>query len=155
MQHPVEWDYRDKSLSRNISHINRQQRRYKALGFFVACWLNLALQPCAMAFEGPRDSSDDSVTMSATHAQHADMDHEVPCSDAAADCMLADTVNHDARNGQESSRQPADILVAITVSTEPVAVHKDSRHDPRFPRYSVLQPGGPPDLHVLYCVYLD
>jgi hypothetical protein len=143
---------RDVPLNRMVRRSKRrQQRRFKALGLFIAVWLNLALQPCAMALEIQQERS--SAAAAQAH-DHGSMDQEAPC-DAAASCMLADELNHDARNGQVKFKQVPAILVAMPAPDEPVAADRSAGHGPWVGRHASPYPGAPPDLNDLYCVYLD
>jgi hypothetical protein len=69
--------------------------------------------------------------------------------------MLADELNHDARNGQVKFKQVPAILVAMPAPDEPVAADRSAGHGPWVGRHASPYPGAPPDLNDLYCVYLD
>ena len=139
------------------NNVQRQSWGRRALGLFAAVWLNLALQPCAMAYEVD-DHDCPHCPPAATHDhgdRHDGMDHEMPCADGAADCAIDPDWSHDARGGKSKLKDaPADTPVAIVLvelASEPIS---DGSTLPPS-RCSTLQAGAPPPLHVLYCVYLD
>ena len=131
-------------------------RGFRALGLFVAVWLNLALAPCAMAYEAAQDHDCPHCPpeeMQGHHDMHAGMQDEMPCADELADCLIEDEVNHDGRAGQ------------LKVGDAPVAFVFDSLDDSlptapadgatAPPRYASIHPGAPPPTHLLNCVFLD
>jgi len=139
---------------------NRHERRSwgrSALGLFVAVWLNLALQPCAMAMEAEDDHHCPhcpTEEMQGHHGMHAGMDAEAPCADGLSDCSLDGDISHDTRSGSIKFKDGrADVPVAIT-ATEFVAYAQAPPRE-RPPPLAIAQPGATRPLHVLYCVYLD
>ena len=151
-------------MSHFVSNRQRQSRGRRALGLFVALWLNLALQPCAMAYEA--DEHDCAHCPPAeTHAhgdrhqgmagEHHEMDHEASCADGMADCMIDAEWSHDPRGTKSKPGDtPTDSYGAL-VATD-VETHGDS-HASANPehRHSRTRAGAPLPLHVLFCVYLD
>lgn len=143
----------------HLASIRQKQQTWgrRALGLFVAVWLNLALQPCAMAFE----FADDSDCLNCPPAQmheHGDMrgnmDQKMPCADSMADCAIVDDLNVDARGDQLKLKDaPADTPLAIAPHelTLPFQQPVDAK---LHPRYASVHAGAPPPLNVLYCVYL-
>lgn len=137
-----------------------QPRSLRALGLFVAVWLNLALQPCAMAL-AEQDEPDcphcpPSQMQAHEHgAAHGAMERDVPCADGAGDCAVVDSINHDGRSGQPNLKAPgADLPIAVTTDVPAIMPLRPSRSTSSpEPLYHVT--GSPPPLHVLYCVYLD
>jgi len=137
-------------LSYLASIRNRQQPwGRRALGLFAAVWLNLALQPCAMAY-----ALDSPAQMPGHSGMHASMDHEMPCADVMTDCAIVDDINHDGRSAEFKLKDaPVDVVIAI-------APHELSRSfgqvasDRSPPRYASVHAGAPPPLNILYCVYL-
>jgi len=138
---------------------NRMRQQYwgrRALGLFVAVWLNLAVQPCAMAYEA-EDHDCPHCPPAATHEHgdmHGSMDANMPCADGASDCNIDDHWNHDSRGSQSKLKDaPADSLIAVAPHELDVATHR--RHETSAPsRDSAVQAGAPPPLYVLNCVYL-
>lgn len=135
-------------------------RAHHAFGVFVVMWLNLVLQPCAMAFSG--DPKPDCPDCPPAHSQHdghemasMDMaDQGMPCAGSSANCGVLDHLNYDGRNAQLKVKDaPDDSPVAVlpfanlTTDTKP-ARHAYLRPIQRHP------PGPPPALNKLYCVYL-
>lgn len=138
----------------------RQGRGRAAFGLFAAVWLNLALQPCAMAWDA-RDEQHcpncPPAEMQDHHGMHAGMaaakSAGMPCADGLADCMLDQHANHDGRGAQP---QPKDTPVASAAPPLAVAVLALPRGDDApAPRYASVHPGAPPPLHLLNCVFLD
>jgi len=146
-------------LSR-LASIRQQQHPLgrRILGLFVAVWLNLALQPCAMAVEADADHDCPHCPPAETHehgAMHGGMDPDMPCADAAADCAFADDWNHDGRSGQFKLKDaPVELPIAIAPHELSVPFRQATSATLR-PRYASVHAGAPPPLHVLYCVYLD
>ena len=137
-----------------------QSRNLRAFGLFVAVWLNLALQPCAMAF-AELDEPDcphcpPSQMQAHEHgAAHAAMERDAPCADGVADCAVVDSINHDRRGNQPKLEFPgADLPVVIGADNAGDAALRPSRRI-SFPEPLYYITGSPPPLHVLYCVYLD
>lgn len=144
-------------MSHFVNSRQRQSWGRRALGLFAAVWLNLALQPCAMAYEVD-DHDCPHCPPAGTHdhgGQHDGMGQEMPCADGAADCAIDPDWSHDARGAKSKLKDaPTDSPVAvIPLELAATPVH-DCGAQPRS-RYSSLRAGAPPPLHVLYCVYLD
>jgi len=146
----------DKYLSQ-LARIRHQQQSIgrRALGLFVAVWLNLALQPCAMAFEAAAGCPDCPPAKMQHHdGMHGNMEREMPCADAVADCMLDADWSHDGRSGTAKLKDaPAATLVAIIPHELSLSFHNPGNAALR-PRYASAHTGAPPPLHVLNCVYL-
>jgi hypothetical protein len=134
---------------------------------FVVAWLNLALQPCAMAFDGPAEPdcprcppSDSPEVAHHDMAGHDMAGHEMasgdmPCLTVAADCSLDDELNYDGRAVKlELKDLPNDLPIAIhpAIALAPSmrAAEYVGRHRTRSPPRGSSTP-----LNVLYCVYLD
>lgn len=142
----------------------RQQRRSwgrSALGLFAAVWLNLALQPCAMAYEVEKDHNCPHCPPSEMqgqhdmHDMHEGMDAEMPCADGLSDCSLDPDFNHDGRGGQTQLKDiKGDSPVFVGPMDLVASFDKVLRERPP-PRFETAHSGAPPPLHVLYCVYLD
>ena len=146
------------------SRLNIRQRQTPwarhALGVFVVMWLNLILQPCAMAFGGGPDQ--DCPNCPPAHSQHdghemASMkmaDHGVPCAGSIADCGGLEDLNFDGRNAQLKVKDaPHDSPVAVSPFADITTDIKPARH--AYLRPIQRHPPGPPKtLNKLYCVYL-
>ncbi|MCH7854929.1 MAG: hypothetical protein IIB76_11435 [Proteobacteria bacterium] len=130
------------------------------LGLFIVVWLNMALQPCAMAFggAGDHDCTHCPPTHSGELAAHSahDMEHAAPvtapCETSASQCALVDDFNYDGRSAKVKDA-PSDVPVAIVPSSSGILTES------RSIRYSVLGersclPSSLLPLNVLYCVYL-
>lgn len=136
------------------------------LSVFVVAWLNLAMQPCAMAL-GDRDehdcarcppAHDAGQSDHAMHGSHMAAEEaaavEMPCAIAATDCSLLDELNHDGRVVKLDVNNPADYaLVGIAPPIDPELDLRPAEnlgwHSGRSPPPSSSVP-----LNVYYCVYL-
>jgi hypothetical protein len=148
----------DKHLSQ-LARIRHKQQNFgrRALGLFVAVWLNLALQPCAMAYDVEADADcPDCPPAGMQHhdGMHSDMGRDMPCADADTDCMLDADWNHDGRSGQSKLKdaQP-DVPIAIAAHERALPFSRRA-NTTLYPRYASVYAGAPPPLHVLHCVYL-
>ena len=146
----------------HLSHLasirqQQQSRGRRALGLFVAVWLNLALQPCAMAFavEDDNDCLHCPPVQSVEHGgMHGAMDHDMPCADGLSDCAIAGDLNHDGRGGQFKLKDaPANLVIAIASDELSLSFGQVVSERPP-PRYASVHAGAPPPLNILYCVYL-
>jgi hypothetical protein len=146
-------------LSRTLD--NRQlhgSRGLRAFGLFVAVWLNLALAPCAMAYEAARDHDCPDCPPAESHAHHDMHDApeataSMPCADELSDCMIEDDAANDGRQGQLKTGDDHPTFVVPfagqpTVLSQPVTTVA-------VPRYASIHPGAPPPIHLLNCVFLD
>jgi len=134
----------------------RQTWSRRALGLFAAVWLNLAVQPCAMAYESD-DHDCPHCPPAQTHEHgdmHGGMDQKMPCADGAADCTIEEDWSHDARGAKSKLKDvPAEIPVAIAPQELNVQLYRPAG-TAGPPGCSLAQAGASPPLHVLYCVYL-
>jgi hypothetical protein len=129
------------------------------LGLFVVVWLNMALQPCAMAFGGTSNHGRthcppaQTEEISAQNASESDPGVS-PCETSAVQCALVDDFNYDGRVVKVKVKgEPSDQLLAIT---EPIPVVAPERSASTIIHvdYTSIVSGDPPPLNVLYCVYL-
>ena len=143
----------------HLASIRQQQQSWgrRALGLFVAVWLNLALQPCAMAYQV--DDDHDCLKCPPMQTQeragmHGDMDHEMPCADSLDDCFVDEDLNHDGRGGQIKLKDLSnDIPLLVAECGSLLRFQHPSNATPQA-RYALLHPGSPPPLYVLHCIYL-
>ena len=144
----------------HMSH-NRQwrgTRGIRAFGLFVAVWLNLALAPCAMAYEAAQDHDCPNCPPAESHGHHDMHDgHEaaasMPCADGLSDCMIEDDVTNDGRQGQVKTGDDQPALGAPFAGPPQLRVQVVTVT--AVPRYASIQPGAPPPIHLLNCVFLD
>lgn len=143
----------------HLASIRQKQQTWsrRALGLFAAVWLNLALQPCAMAYEladDPDCPNCPPTQMQSHDDMHGSIDHEMPCADGMADCAIVEDLNVDARGDQLKLKDaPADTPLAI--APHELALPFQQPVDATLrPRYASVHAGAPPPLHVLHCVYL-
>lgn len=147
-------------IQKHKSVQKRLPRGFPAFGVFIAVWLNLALQPCAMAIEIAEDHDCPRCPPAQVHEHdhggtHHRMDDVAPCVEATPACPIIQDLNHDGRSGQVKLKDiPADAFAAaaVTAPTHPNAVLAQISLRPRF---AALHAGASPPLHVLHCVYLD
>ena len=143
----------------HLARIRQQQQSWgrRALGLFVAVWMKLALQPCAMAFELAADPDClhcPPEQMQEHGGMHGGMDHEMPCADGMSDCAIIEDLNVDARGDQTKLKDaPGDAAIAI-LPHEFVAPFPPPADATLLPRFASARSGAPPPLHVLHCVYL-
>jgi len=127
------------------------------LGVVLVAWLNLALQPCAMAFEAGQDH--DCPHCPPTQSHHDDghdmATYDSPCATSASDCDVLDDWTN---NGRKTEVQLKDIPKDLPSSVAPAdpIVRVDQRAELTAVCLSMNRPpGASPPLHKLYCVYLD
>ena len=136
----------------------RGTRVLRAFGLFVAVWLNLALAPCAMAYEALQDHDCPNCPPVESHGHHDmhdghDATVEMPCADGLSDCMIDGDVIHDARPGQLKAGDDCPTII-VHVACEP-RVRAPVITAIAVPRYAAIHPGAPPPIHLLNCVFLD
>jgi len=124
----------------------------RMLSVFVLCWLNLAITPCAMAFEVADDCPHCPPAAEQEMAHHSQ--HEsaatVECESMQAECCDLEAAAVDNRVGKYESQDDAS-AVAIHVEWPSLHTLSMARHETRPP-----DPGNySPPLHKLFCVYLD
>lgn len=134
----------------------------RALGLFVVVWLNIALQPCAMAFSTESEPDCIHCPPAQTHHdvgnnQHAGHDMGSPhasCLGDAAGCSVLDEIQFDARTSDVKLK---DLPNEIPLGLAPVdlTLHASLQYAsaPTLLLRS-FPPGTPPPLNKLYCVYL-
>jgi hypothetical protein len=126
------------------------------LGVLVAVWLNLAVQPCAMALgldDGcPHCPPMDHEAMDAHHGHHAE-EADAGCDSPLSDCGESDDFSIDGRFFFSKSKDTVDDSEAIVVApaaAQPGTVgFTTTAADPPRPV------GAPPPLYLLNCVFLD
>ena len=132
------------------------------LGLFVVVWLNLALQPCAMAMDG--DDDHDCPHCPPGHTQKHDRHdmasseaagHDMPCATGAADCNALDDYIYGGRSAQLKVKDgPSDPLVALLPAPLFLANAQDNLVAYVPPDIN-HPPGASVPLNILSCVYLD
>lgn len=134
---------------------NGRSQGLRALGLFVAVWLNLAMAPCAMASEAAGDHDCPHCPpeqMQGHHDMHDGMAADMPCADGLADCMIDDDISNDGRAGQLSLKDAPQAVVHTHIDSllpaTPVVCEAP-------PRYASVHPGAPPPTYLVNCVFLD
>lgn len=133
--------------------------RRNVLGLLAIIWLNMAVLPCAMAFQGdddcphcpPPEQHGQDHGMSAHHG--GDTAASRPsCATAQPDCCDAIAASVDARGGKIEHKPAPDVVLASV----PLPGNHGDR--PSAQRCGSPDPpdvsGSSPPLRVLYCVYL-
>lgn len=136
-----------------------RSRGLRAFGLFVAVWLNLALAPCAMAYEALQDHDCPHCPPAQSHDGHHDghdmqgATAQLSCADSLADCMIEDEASHDGRQGWPGHFDDSEV-VGISLSDD---LRATVPHGSAFtvPRYASIHPGAPPPIYLLNCVFLD
>lgn len=161
----------DPGVSRHLRSMaaNRRKRTHlarRAFGGFVLVWLNLVLQPCAMALGNMEEHDCSRCPPSheierSDHAMHGghmaaeeSASGNMPCSIAATDCSQLDELNYDGRTAKlELNDAPNDspVLLGPPIVLEPIFRPAEylGRHSTRSPPPPASVP-----LNVFYCVYL-
>lgn len=157
-------DLRDNTLN-PLAKIRQRQTPWarRVLGVFAVVWLNMALQPCAMAFGGaseadclhcPPAHAEGGPEHSQHHSDDADPGNS-PCEMGASQCTFVDDFNYDGRILKVKVKDaPGDVPLGIApgiAEISPAAISPVVPHD----CIRSYNPGDPPPLNVLYCVYLD
>jgi len=131
-------------------------RKRSVLGLAAVLWLNMAVLPCAMAFESdepcPHCPPAEEHQM-ASHHGHGEGDVVPTCATAQSECCDLAAASIDTRGNKLQLKSASDIVL-IAAPLTPVlpaqaSVQRQVASDP--PDIS----GSSPPLHVLYCVYLD
>jgi len=131
------------------------------LGLFVVVWLNMVLQPCAMAFGDPNNpdrahcptmQTEETTSQSAYDA--AESAGVLPYETSAAQCAFIDDFNYDGRMVEAKVKnEPSDETPGVAAPFPAIALEKGLMASPGAGNHSFF-PGDPPPLNVLYCVYL-
>lgn len=133
--------------------------RRGVFGLLGVLWLNMAVLPCAMAFQGnedcahcpPADRHENHHDMAAHHdLGQAEARHS--CATMPVECCDVMAANVDARGGKLDYKPANDVAFA----TAPLPCDDNCRH-PGTAEAASDPPditGSSPPLRVLYCVYL-
>ena len=128
----------------------------RVLAVVVALWLNLAVQPCAMAFGDDQDCPHcppmQDMQMAGHHGHQTDNTGK-DCETSQSDCGEIDDFSLDGRNSL-SKLQAKPLPVAIVAPASPMAIvdpigFSTTAADPPRPLASSTP------LHLLNCVFLD
>ena len=123
----------------------------RMLSVFVLCWLNLAITPCAMAFEVADDCPHcpPAAEQEMAHHGHQAASQE-DCESMQSDCCDLEAAALDNRVSKYESQDDVSV-VAMPVEWPSLHTLSMARHEMRPP-----DPGNhSPPLHKLFCVYLD
>ena len=123
-------------------------------------WLNLVLQPCAMALESTNhhDCPNCPPEHASPHTDHGKTTDlmpltEMPCA-AGTDCSIVDNINFDGRNTRlEPKDLPNELPLAVSPAQLKVPVFQTSVC-PDWHRLRSPPPGNSVALNILHCVYL-
>ena len=132
----------------------------RALGLFVVVWLNMALQPCSMAFGGTNEHDCSHCPPAHSGEVFSHNAHETDDSapdnpraeTSASHCASFDEFNHDSRTVKVRYAQ-SDVPLAIVTTIAFIPVENASTTLSSFCDRAYW-PGDPPSINVLYGVYL-
>lgn len=126
------------------------------LGLLAIAWLNMAVLPCAMAFQGGEDcphgppAEDHAMT---SHHGHGEVPERPSCETMQSDCCKQPAASVDTRSDKLTIKPVSDV-VSISAPVPPKAPTRAAAYG-----YHALDPpvgaASAPPLHVLFCVYLD
>jgi hypothetical protein len=122
---------------------------------FVAVWLNLVLQPCAMAFDPPQGRPCPNCPPAHEQAMPAHRSHAaagVHCASLHAGCGDLRGISVDNRGDLPKIKPPGE-LPALILGDYPEPRVETIRYLPQ-PAKPRDGPAAAPPLNVLYCVYL-
>lgn len=132
--------------------------RRGVLGLLAVLWLNMAMLPCAMAFQAddcphcpPAEAHDAHHKMGA-HEGHQQAVAKAPCESAQVDCCDEIAASVDGRGSNFEQRPALDI--AFVMPTMPNGHATLGRTDNRRATDPPEIIGSSPPLRKLYCVYL-
>ena len=142
-------------FSRATARRKRTTLNRKVLGLLSVLLLNMAVLPCAMAFESEEPCSHCPPVeeqQMASHHGHGEVDAEPSCATAQLECCDLAAASIDTRGNNLQIKPTSDVvfIVAPVTAILPAraSVQRHVASDP--PDIS----GTSPPLHVLYCVYL-
>jgi hypothetical protein len=137
---------------------NERLAKHPVLAVFVAFWIGLGLQPCAVAavddVDCPHCPAEQMQPMAAG-SDHCNPLAESSSSSAPSDCYEVEEFAVDGRSGKFDSKNDGKFSTAIVASEPFEAIRFDASS-----RNAVGPPGQavrarPIPLHILYCVYRD
>jgi len=142
-------------FSRSSAHRKPAALRRSVLGLLTVLWLNMAVLPCAMAFESsescPHCPPAAEHEMESHHG-HGDAASKPSCATVQAGCCDTVEASVDAR-GSKPEFKPASEVVFITAPT----IAEVPTSTAGLTGYACDPPdtsGSSPPRHVLFCVYL-
>jgi hypothetical protein len=130
----------------------------RVLGVFVALWLSLGLQPCAVAAAGdvdcPHCPTEQEQSMAAM-VEHCDPQNGSSYSSAPSDCYEVEESAVDGRLGQVDFKDAGTVLVAIPSSEPFASIRFDSCSSNVVDPPDRAARARPIPFHILYCVFRD
>jgi len=132
------------------------------LGLFVVVWLNVALQPCALAYGGstgigrahcPPVQTEDVSARSEDGASQSDS-NIVLCETSSAQCAFVDDFNYDGRVIEVKVKHEPSVEPFAIVPPFPVIALDDHLIANARDHGRLLLPGDQSRCNVFYCVYL-
>jgi len=130
--------------------------RQYVLGLLAIVWLNMAVLPCAMAFQGDEDcphcpQAEDHAM--ASHHEHGVDSAKPSCATTQAECCDALAASVDVRASKLEFKPASDVVyIAAPAPTRVTTTAMRHRHGALDPPGII---GSSPPLRVLFCVYLD
>ena len=134
----------------------------RVFGLLVVVWLNIALQPCVMAFSDlsdhgcpgcPPSATEDISSYSARDAGNSSLQASM-CASGTADCTSVDDINFGGRATSVGAKDaPGDLPIGIAPAID-VILLADSSLARRGIGATSFPPGASPPLNILYCTFL-
>lgn len=126
------------------------------LAVVLALWVNLAVQPCAMAMgtdsDCPHCPPAVEGTMAMAHGHHG-QDVDSDCASLGADCGEIDEFGVDSRGSQSKLKDKAEIDASPPLPSGELSIRPSAVPVPATgPPDPAVEP---PPLHLLNCVFLD
>ncbi|MGB5256103.1 MAG: hypothetical protein WBN07_16045 [Woeseiaceae bacterium] len=146
-------------ISRLAAEIESIAGRRGVLGLLAVLWLNMAMLPCAMAFQGSDDCphcppADEHAShhQMAPHADHNEAVAKSPCATVQTDCCDEIAANVDGRGSKLEQRPASDVAFAgpPLPANDNARGRANSRHTTDPPDLTASSP----PIRTLYCVYL-
>lgn len=133
------------------------------LAFVFALWLNLAVQPCAMAVgiedsdcgRCPPSHEDGMAMLHGKHGKSGDNGDATPehCISVSTACGDIAVFGVDSRGTQDKLKSKADVVVALPAWPQEPCVAADRRSSTAADPPDRASP--PLPIHLLNCVFLD
>jgi len=142
-------------FSRTTARRKPAALRRNVLGLLAMVWLNMAVLPCAMAFETseicPHCPPADEHQV-ASHHGHGKAEAKPSCATAQSECCDLEEASVDARGGKLEFKPASEVVFVTAPAIAKVPTSTSGlvgcASDP--PDIS----GSSPPLHILFCIYL-
>jgi hypothetical protein len=129
--------------------------RRNVLGLLAIVWINMAVLPCAMAFQVEDDCPHCPPAEQhemAAHQGHGKATAKPPCATSQPDCCDVVAASIDTRGGQLEFKPASELALVTTPAVANVPARAARHVGPRSDPPDIC--GSSPPLHVLFCIYL-